>query len=528
MLKKYNSLIYIFLIGYLFIGIYLSINTGISHDEYHEQLNWEINLKSIKDFFSTGTYKDLIEYKDRYHGIGFNIISQPFQKIFNELISNYLNISEFGSTLISKHIIVFVIFFISGFFFYSICNDLFGDKTFSIISLLIFYLYPYLFGHAHFNPKDIPFLSFWIINTYLLLKTFKNFEKERLINFKVIFYFSLATAFLISIRIVGVLILLQYLIFLIVYLESTNKKFINFIRFYKLNFIYFLILTIFFVYIMNPIFWHNPLEIFNSLKWMSKYQQDICTLTLGDCMKSLNLPSSYYFIWLFFKLPILIILGLIIFPFIEKKILNNSLNKIFIYSLLITIATILILFIIFNVAVYDEIRHIMFLIPLLFLVSLHNLYLFNKKIFYYSGSFLIIFFIFENFKINPYQYTWMNSFSKLYNINKTFEVDYWGISNKNLYRSIENHFLKNNLNLDNNICVFGDLYSSAFLKNKNFHCFKSYSKLDAANKRPFYVIKNVRNFKRSDPKNCKLISMENYHYSFSKQKINAGSSWYCN
>ena len=71
------------------------------------------------------------------------------------------------------------------------------------------------------------------------------------------------------------------------------------------------------------------------------------------------------------------------------------------------------------------------------------------------------------------------------------------------------------------------MYSGAFLENKNFNCFKPYSELDAENKRPFYVIKNVRNFKRSDPKNCKIISMEDYHYSFSKQKINVGSSWYC-
>ena len=41
------------------------------------------------------------------------------------------------------------------------------------------------------------------------------------------------------------------------------------------------------------------------------------------------------------------------------------------------------------------------------------------------------------------------------------------------------------------------------------------------------VVKNVRNFKRSDPKNCEMITMENYHYSFSNQKINTGSAWYC-
>jgi len=525
LLKKYNLLIYLTLIVYLCVGIYLSLNTGISHDEYHEQLNWEVNLSAIKDFFLTGTYQELIQYKDKYHGIGFNIISQPFQLIFKNSISNYLNLNEYGSILMSKHIVVFTIFFISGLFFYSICQILFRDKKFSIISLFIFYLYPYLFGHAHFNPKDIPFLSFWIINTFFLLKIFQEFNLKEKLNLKIISIFALSTAVLISIRIVGILIFLQYIIFLIVYFESTKKNFVNFLKLYKFKFAIFILLTAFFTFIMNPIFWHNPLEILNSLKWMSKYQQDICTLTLGDCMKSLDLPSSYYFIWLFFKLPIIIIFGLIIFPIIEKKILENNLNKIFIYSLLISISTILILFILFNVAVYDELRHVMFLIPLLLLVSLHNIYLFNKSLFSYLGSLVIVFFIYENFMINPYQYTWMNSFSKFYNISKTFEVDYWGISNKNLYLSVNNHSIQNNSNIET--CVFGDLYSSAFLENKNFNCFKSYSELDGEKNRPFYVVKNVRNFKRSDPKDCKIISIENYHYSFSNQKINVGSAWYC-
>ena len=314
MLKKYNLLIYLTLIVYLCVGIYLSLNTGISHDEYHEQLNWEVNLSAIKDFFLTGTYQELIQYKDKYHGIGFNIISQPFQLIFKNSISNYLNLNEYGSILMSKHIVVFTIFFISGLFFYSICQILFRDKKFSIISLFIFYLYPYLFGHAHFNPKDIPFLSFWIINTFFLLKIFQEFNLKEKLNLKIITIFALSTAVLISIRIVGILIFLQYIIFLIVYFESTKKNFVNFLKLYKFKFAIFILLTAFFTFIMNPIFWHNPLEILNSLKWMSKYQQDICTLTLGDCMKSLDLPSSYYFIWLFFKLPIIIIFGLIIFP----------------------------------------------------------------------------------------------------------------------------------------------------------------------------------------------------------------------
>ena len=520
-----NNITILLLIAYLIIGIYLSINTGISHDEFHEQLNWEVNFKSIKDFLLTGNYNDLLDYKDRYHGVGFNFLSQPFQLIISDGLSKYLDISEYGGLLVSKHVIVFIFFFISGLFYFKICQILFKDKYFAIISLLIFYLYPYLFGHAQFNPKDIPFLSFWIICTYLLIRIVKNNFKHKTNSFKFLFFISLSTSILISIRIVGLLILLQYIIFFIVYLENKNKNFFNCINQNKINIFYFMALMVFFTYLLNPILWHNPIEIINSLKWMSKYQQDICTLTLGSCMKSLNLPASYYFIWLFFKLPLLVILGFLIFPLIEKKLFKNEFNKILIYSLLITIFSILILFIILNVAIYDELRHVMFLIPLIFIIAFHNLYLLSKKFFSITGVFLIAFFTLENISLNPYQYTWLNSFSKFYDINKTFEVDYWGISGKRLYSSIAKH--SSSYDNDKERCIYGGLYSNVYLKNKNFKCFKLYSELDSANKRPYYVMKNVRNFKRSDPKNCKLIKMENFKYTFNNKKINVGSAWYC-
>ena len=224
MFKNINFYASLLLIVYFFTGIFLSINSGISHDEFHEQLNWEVNLKAIKDFFLTGNYPDLLEYKDRYHGIGFNIISQPFQIIIKDLILDYSNLNEYGSILISKHPVVFIIFFISGLFLYSICRILFKEKNFSIICLFIFYLYPYLFGHSHFNPKDIPFLSFWLINTYFLLRIFQKLNEDKKITLKIIFFSSLFISILISIRVVGILILLQYLIFLLVFLE---------IKFYK-------------------------------------------------------------------------------------------------------------------------------------------------------------------------------------------------------------------------------------------------------------------------------------------------------
>ena len=118
MITKENYLFKIFITIYLFIGIYLSLSTGISHDEYHEQLNWEKNIQGAISFLSTGEYENLINYIDKYHGIGFHYISIPFQKLFNEIVYNINDISKYGSLLVAKHSAIFFIFTISGYFLF--------------------------------------------------------------------------------------------------------------------------------------------------------------------------------------------------------------------------------------------------------------------------------------------------------------------------------------------------------------------------------------------------------------------------
>ena len=68
--------------------------------------------------------------------------------------------------------------------------------------------------------------------------------------------------------------------------------------------------------------------------------------------------------------------------------------------------------------------------------------------------------IFENYSLNPYQYTWLNSFSKFYKIDKTFEVDYWGISGKNLNLKIRDHASQNKI--EKTICIYGSNFQKFF------------------------------------------------------------------
>ena len=159
----------------------------------------------------------------------------------------------------------------------------------------------------------------WLICTYYLFKIIDNFYEDKKIVVIDLVLISFFTAFLIT-RITGILILTKYLIALIVLI---NLKNINELKFFLENsrfLLLFLTLLLLCLYVLNPIFWHNPLEFFNSVTWMGKYYHDICTLTLGECMSSLNLSPSYFFIWYFFKLPILVLLGIFIYPLIESKL----------------------------------------------------------------------------------------------------------------------------------------------------------------------------------------------------------------
>ena len=290
MLKFNKIYLYITIFFLLFAGIFLSFNTGITHDELHEQLNWDYNKLIFKNIISGNN--EIIPYIDKYYGIGFNLISQPFQYVVLKLFE-FNNISTFGSKLILKHPVVFIFYFISSLFFYKILKKVTNDKKFSIISAFFYLLYPYLLGHSFFNSKDIPFLSIWLICTYMSCYIFEKLATENIISFNKIIILSIITAFLFSIRISGVLIFLQYLFTLIIFL-SYFKNFVNY-KYLFSKIILFLISCSFFTVLFYPIFWQNPLEFINAIKFMSNHYNDICTITFGKCLKSLQLDPTYIF-----------------------------------------------------------------------------------------------------------------------------------------------------------------------------------------------------------------------------------------
>jgi len=524
-LKK--NLPFFLLAIYLFVGSIYSLKTGISHDEFHEQQNWEFNISLIKNYFFD---KDLdsrfINFQDKYYGIGFHLISQPVQHLLGNIIEEHQGIDIVGSHLIAKHIMTFLFFFISGVYFVLIISKIISNRYFLFTAATLYLFYPYLLGHSFFNPKDIPFLCLWIVCSYYSIRLFEKLIIYKDISYKYTFFLAFITAFLISIRISGVLIFIQFLCTFLIFKNNEKLSIKNYQKF-----LIFFVFFISFVYLLYPVFWKDPLSIIVAIEYMSNYFNDVCTLTLGVCMKSKNLDSTYIPIWLLVKLPLIVLIGILLIPFVEKKIFVNKKNNLYFGTILISAFLIPVILILTKVNLYDELRQILFLVPLFFILGVISLYLFSVRLFYILSIITSFIFITENIKIYPYQYAWFNTPSRFLNLNNNFEIDYWGISG----RELSNELKKISKNNQSNRCVLvSPLWTAKhFLSKKHnsdrndFNCFGSWSDVDSNFERPFWAIQNVRNLKKSEIFKCETVYISKFKLLFSKEDLVTGKLLNC-
>ena len=517
-LKNY---FYYLIFFYTIILIFLSLKVGITHDESFHHSVWLINKKIYLNYLLGANYDiSFPGYGSNFYGIGFQLLSIPISFIINFIISNIDAISEIN-ILISKHPTIVLMFIISGIYLKKIINLITNHKFFSEICAILFLSYPYILGHSLFNTLDVPFMSVWMICTYYIIKISLSYFINKKIFIKDIIYLGLLTGLLLSIRISGVLIFFEYIIFLIFTLGYSDISIYHFIKSNYKKIILFLVLLSLTFIILHPNYWNDFAKIYYAVLYMGQHIQTVCTLTLGTCMKAQNLPSTYIPLWLFFKLPILVLFGLILFPVVEKKIFLDKKNGIIIGSLIASCFLIILSLIFFNVNLYDEIRQILFLIPIIFIISLSFLFFFSKKTSFLLISLFIVFFLIQNIKIFPYNYIWLNNFSFFTKVNNVFEADYWGVSTRNISNFI------NSKNIKSNECVISIRNEGIKMFLKKDLCFTNFNELHKKNLRPFYVVLIERTLKKGIPNNCTEVHTENIKMNFNNEKIDLAKVYKC-
>ena len=100
------------------------------------------------------------------------------------------------------------------------------------------------------------------------------------------------------------------------------------------------------------------------------------------------------------------------------------------------------------------------------------------------------------------------------NVNKNFELDYWGVSTKNIA-----NFL-NNESTDETICIISNRNNGIkYFTSNQSKCFKPFKTLHQKNERPFYVALTERALKKGIPNGCSIINEEKIKLNFSKEEI---------
>jgi len=295
----------LFLAIYLPFGIWACLHAGISWDELIEFETLKVNINAVQGLFSGSLteYQSLLNYRDRYYGIGFHVISHLITQIALWVNSYVFTFSENPSEILFAHLSVFLAFVLSGLLVKSILEKITDSPANASLGMMVYLLWPYLLGHSFVNVKDVPFLFAWLLCTNIYLKIlqlwylqFSCSKKQALLQF---FLLGLATAWLLSIRISGLLIFIEYAAFFLVYLLLGKCRLRQVIGISHL--VAFVLPFAFGVFILYPVFWYNPLEVGNAIQYMSQHPWDGDTLTAGRFLAPRHF--SYFYTMYELKIP---------------------------------------------------------------------------------------------------------------------------------------------------------------------------------------------------------------------------------
>jgi hypothetical protein len=417
-------------------GIYAALTAGISYDEDAEFRTYLINANAVSGLLngSSEAYAHLMQYVDRYYGIGFHFFSHGLSSVASRSVDSLLPFSALGSRLIWGHLAVFIVFLGSGILFRACLLSLTKDRLIASLGMFTFLLWPYVFGHALMNVKDIPFMFGWLCCTYLALRIFElptQFSKDLVVRLLLLGVF---TGWLMSVRVSGVLIFVEYFWLACFWSFGSHKIKISmtFAQVIGIASVFLLAfaLTIFSFY---PILWHNPFELINALRFMSSHPWLGDTLTAGKLVEPKTHLIFYIAAWQLVKLPIFVIVGLLLASyFLLRDLMRRESDDCYksISALYLSALTIIGLLILQRVALYNELRQILFIAPLLMMIAVVGLRsmsrIFAILILVVTSAFMLI----DDLDLNPYQYTYINEVARHTDIGKKYETDYFGLAVK--------------------------------------------------------------------------------------------------
>jgi hypothetical protein len=416
---------WVFFTALALLGIYLHRDYGIAWDE-----PWQVRHGGVLWRYIFEGDDGLLIDRARYHG---TII--PFLWILMEKIGVS---SDSQQLYYLRHLGNFILFYIGVIGFYFLCRRGFGAWFWALLGSLFLVLSPRILGHAFINPKDIPFMSFFIWGIYTAVRLLEA------PSWRTALVHALTCVVLINFRLLGVLVpglTFAFLVARLLLMPETRTGWRPALVLHVL----FLVCTCAGVVALWPTLWHHPLTQFvNAFEHLARFPWRGDLLYLGEYYQSDKLPWHYPLVWMAVTIPIVY---LVLLPVglldlwrtvlrAPKRFADYWLDLLVLSWLIVPIAAVLIL----DSVLYDDWRHLYFVYPAMLWFSLRGAAGVWSWVSQSSGRkfraafvALMIFALLANAATiavyHPYENVYFNRLAGSGDqVRRRFELDYWGIS----------------------------------------------------------------------------------------------------
>lgn len=400
------------------------------------------------------------------------------------------------------HLINFLTLQLGIYLFYRLASK-WMSKLGAVSTTLLFCYQPLLWGHSFINPKDIPFLVFFIGSICFgfemvdaIIHRPAGFDSNSQIlklNLRDVFWKILLASFFMgiatSIRVLGPLAALLTGLYALVMCHSActiaagtserseeslplSKKFFDFKNIFSLikPFSIYAFLSLLICFLFWPYLWINPLQTFIQVfAFMSDNPTHLNVLFAGDNYQAGEVPLRYLPFLLGYTLtePVWI---LFLFGIILAFWKSNNQKRISLFIILLWFVIPILYVFLRRPSMYDGYRHFLFILPPIFLFTgfaFEKIFELIKKQTLQIISVLLTlsFGIIPIIQLHPYQYAYYNNFAGgLKTVFRNYETEYW----LTCYREAVLQ-LNENVNEPVNLFVRREPYIAAYYANDNIH-----------------------------------------------------------
>ncbi len=259
---------------------------GVSSDEPIDYTRGQVNYDafrggSLEDYNAAcAKLKNVCFYPPLYSMLTYRLVPQGDpQTIFERL-----------------HLINFLFFAGAVFVFFLVGKKIFKNWIIALLGCLFLVLSPRIFGHAFYNPKDIPFMDAYIVAIYTMLLFL---EKK---NVATALLHGLAAGVACAIRTPGLIIppiTIAFYFFDLFLAKSQWKEYRKGLALLILSGI----LTTLLIYWFTPFLYGNPVQNFIlTFNLMKKYSWNQSQLYMGVDIKNM-IPWHYSLVWFSISSP---------------------------------------------------------------------------------------------------------------------------------------------------------------------------------------------------------------------------------